>query len=277
MLRASDQKASPRKIVGLWPTYNIRPDPFLRTFPAGLPPLERNEGIPVPFRDPDISAVARIFADATRATIVMMLLDREPHRAGDLAVRARVSPSTASSHLRILLDSGIVTAERRGTQRLFALADDRVARAVEVLASIAPDAVVNNPSLTRSLRIRKLCKARRCYDHLAGSLAIHILNRLREVHAVQDVDGGFLLLPTAAAPLRRLGVDAAAVLRGSQFVRGCEDWTEGGLHLGGPLAANLLRSLIEDGLVFPERTQRGFRIAKEAEFRISMAVEEATC
>jgi DNA-binding transcriptional ArsR family regulator len=225
------------------------------------------------FRDPDISAIAKIFADPARATIVLALLDGERHQAGDLAACARIASSTASSHLQRLLSAGIVSVRREGARRTYAIADERARRAVEALASIAPDAVPVNPSLTRSLRIRRLAYARKCYDHLGGALAMRLVSGLAEIDAIQNVDGGFLLNASAHEALNRLGIGATKILGGSPFVRGCEDWTERGVHFGGPLGAAVYRALLDRNAIRANSRHRRIEAAPEAEAIISMAIK----
>jgi DNA-binding transcriptional ArsR family regulator len=197
----------------------------------------------VPIRDPDITAIARVLADRARATIVLSLLDGAGHSATDLAVSARVSPSTASAHLRTLLAARVVSVERQGRRRIYRLIDPRVQQAVETLASIAPDAGVANPSLTRSVRMRRLAEARQCYDHIGGRLATMLTADFRAKGILKPIDGGYLLHSRANEAFRDWNIDAMLVLDGSPFVRGCADWTEGGSHIGGPLAAALYQRL----------------------------------
>ena len=52
-------------------------------------------------------------ADPTRRKVVDEL-KRGPQRAGELAVRARMSAPAMSRHLRVLRSSGIVAVERAG-------------------------------------------------------------------------------------------------------------------------------------------------------------------
>ena len=62
--------------------------------------------------DADLSTVAELMT-AHRATMLLALLGGRPLTAGELATRAGISPSLASSHLSKLLDGG----PRRGRAR----------------------------------------------------------------------------------------------------------------------------------------------------------------
>ncbi len=55
----------------------------------------------------------------TRRDIFLMLLAR-PRPVGDLAVELPVSRPAVSQHLKVLLDSGLVSVTREGTRRVYA-------------------------------------------------------------------------------------------------------------------------------------------------------------
>src|SRR5919201_2860677 len=88
--------------------------------------------------DVDVSTAAALFADRTRADVLAVLLDGRALTAGELARATGVSAPTVSSHLRRLLDAGLLAVEAQGRHRYYRLADGRVARAFEALATLAP-------------------------------------------------------------------------------------------------------------------------------------------
>ncbi len=73
--------------------------------------------------EPDISVPARALGDPARGRIVTALLGDRAIPAGELARAAGVSASTASEHLRVLLEAGIVVVDHRGRNRFFRLAN----------------------------------------------------------------------------------------------------------------------------------------------------------
>src|SRR5205809_637867 len=78
--------------------------------------------------DADIAAPASLMGDATRATFLMALSRGQSLPAGELARRARVTPSTASVQLAKLVAGGLLTVEleptRRGAKRVGELGID---------------------------------------------------------------------------------------------------------------------------------------------------------
>ena len=125
--------------------------------------------------EPDISVPARALGDPARALIASALLGNRQIPASDLARAAGVSPSTASEHLRVLMDAGLIDVEQRGRNRFYCLAGENVARAVEALQAIAPLREVR--SLCQSTISADLRHARTCYDHLAFSLSQELCRR----------------------------------------------------------------------------------------------------
>jgi DNA-binding transcriptional ArsR family regulator len=79
--------------------------------------------------DDQIDSILRALADPSRRRAVE-LLSEAPHRAGDLAQSLNLPAATMSKHLRVLLDAGIVAAERPAGDarvRIFRLSVDPVA------------------------------------------------------------------------------------------------------------------------------------------------------
>ena len=197
--------------------------------------------------DADIAPVAALVGDETRAAMLTALHDGRALPAGELARRARVSPSTASAHLARLVDGGLLALERSGRHRYFRLANEDVAHALEALAVIAP------PIPVRSLRTaavgEALTEARTCYDHLAGRLGVTLTSGLLRECALVDRGGAFVLGPRASTVLGRLGVDLEQLPARRPAVRRCLDWSERRPHLAGAAGAALCSRALEEGWV----------------------------
>lgn len=202
-------------------------------------------------------AVGRALAAPARAAMLALLLDGQPHSAGELAAVAGVASPTASEHLAVLVESGLVSVQRVGRQRLFALSDQRVATALEMLSR--PEAPAPSTSLRRSREQRRLREARTCYDHLAGRLGVALLDALVAKRWVMpDVDA----VPAAGvAGFAQVGIDIAALRAGRRtMVRPCLDWTERRAHLAGSLGAALAGMALDQRWVARQRGSRGLTI-----------------
>jgi len=217
--------------------------------------------------DVDIAPVAALLGDSARAAIVGALHDDRAWTAGELARRAGIAPSTASEHLRRLIDGGLLAVERSGRQRHFRLASGEVAHAVEALAAIAPRRPVR--SLRAANTASALEAARTCYDHLAGRLGVAIAESLVRLEALNADNGGFARGPRAAEVLSDLGVDLASISRRRRpFALDCLDWTERRPHVAGVLGAALASRSLEAGWV--ERLEHSRALRVTAEGRIAL-------
>lgn len=207
--------------------------------------------------DADVAAAAKLLGDETRAAICAALLDGSAHTAGELARAGGVSPSTASGHLSLLVDGGLLTELRQGRCHFFRLAGPEVAHAVEALAVIAPPTTVT--SLRRSDAARALRSARTCYDHLAGRLGIALTDAL--------VRSGAITTDFTPGDLSALGELAVAPPDSGRrpWVRPCLDWSERRFHAAGLLPAQLLRELFALGWLERTPVPRAVRLTSLGE------------
>ncbi|HWM87028.1 MAG TPA: metalloregulator ArsR/SmtB family transcription factor [Kofleriaceae bacterium] len=209
--------------------------------------------------DPDISAVAALVADPSRAAILVALVEGSALAAGELARRAGVTPSTASSHLARLHGGGLVTVESVGRQRCYRLASHQVAELLEALAQLAPPArALTEPA---SDRARALRAARTCYDHLAGWLGCAVTDGLVSAGALRRNGDRFLVTSAGRARLAELDIDVAGLETGRRpLARACLDWSERRPHLAGALGAALTAELLARGWLSRVRASRAVRL-----------------
>ncbi len=83
----------------------------------------------------DLAAVGVLFGGAA---MLVALSDGRALPAGELARRASVSPATATTHLRRLVDAGLVRVTVQGRHRYHQLAGPPVSAVLEALANVAP-------------------------------------------------------------------------------------------------------------------------------------------
>jgi DNA-binding transcriptional ArsR family regulator len=198
---------------------------------------------------PDLAAVAKLLADATRAAFCWALLDGRAWTAKELARHAGVAPSTATEHLNMLVRGGLLAEERQGRHRYVRLAAPRVAELVEALAAMAPDRDASPPrSLSAAGRRQALAHARTCYDHLAGTVGVAITDAMTE-RGLLDWGDGLTLTRDGASWLQEdVGISLATGTR-RPFVRSCLDWTERRPHLAGAVGAALCRHALDSGWI----------------------------
>ena len=216
----------------------------------------------------DIAAAAALLAEPARAALVVALTEEEELPASGLAARAGIAPSTASEHLRRLVDGGFVVARKNGRHRYFSLADPAVAEAVEALACVAPQPPVR--SLREATKSELIREARTCYDHLAGRLGVALAAALEREQVVVRRNGGYELGPAAKARCEALEIDLAELeSQRRPVVRGCLDWSERELHVAGGLGAAITARVFELGWIRRRDRNRSVELTNEGRARMS--------
>jgi DNA-binding transcriptional ArsR family regulator len=189
----------------------------------------------------ELSDVAALLADRTRARILEELLGGVALPAGALAARVGVAPSTVSGHLAKLAEAGLIVVEARGRRREASLARPEVAEALEALGRLAGE---SHPIGLRAVNDKlALREARSCYDHLAGRAGIALAEGLVARGALALRDGAFSVADPAYFA-SAFGIDVAALPRRRPLVRACLDWTEREPHVAGALGAALLDTFL---------------------------------
>lgn len=212
--------------------------------------------------DANIALVATLFADPTRASMLLALSDGRALPAGDLARHVRVSPSTASNHLTKLVENRLLTVEKQGRHRYFRLADPAIAQVLETLAVIAPPAPIH--SLRESEAARAIRAARMCYNHLAGELGVRLSQSLVEKNVLMVVDDGYLVTGDGERWLQALEVDCAKLKKQGLIFAPCHvDWSERRHHIAGALGAALAQRFFDLGWMRRLPTSRAVCLTDE--------------
>jgi len=227
---------------------------------------------------PNLSPVASLIADPTRAAMLVQLFDGAARTAGELAYGAGVSPQVASNHLARLLTGGFLSLEVQGRHRYYRLAGAPVAQVLEALASLDVFTVSRAPEHRTAPRVPpELRFARTCYDHLAGELGVTITGALLERGVLVDDGLCFEVSPEGEQWLSRFSVPVGELRRARRaFTRRCLDWSERRVHLGGALGMALLMRMQEIGWVVPVPRSRALRLtvagtqALEQEFGLAL-------
>ncbi len=75
--------------------------------------------------------------DPTRLRLVRRLADQAPLSATALGSGLAVTRQGVAKHLRVLAEAGVISAEKRGRERLYSLEGDALAQARNALEGIA--------------------------------------------------------------------------------------------------------------------------------------------
>jgi DNA-binding transcriptional ArsR family regulator len=217
--------------------------------------------------DRDLAPVAALIGDPARIAILAALAEGHALPAGELARRAGVHPTTATAHLRQLVEGGLVSVRAQGRHRYHELAGPQVAAVVEALAQLAPATPVR--SLRTDRAARTLAEARTCYDHLAGRRGVELRDRLLAVDALLMVDDqDHRLTPRGAELLADLQIDPRQLSTTRRvFARICVDWTQRRPHLAGAVPAALTRRFLDLGWL-ARGPGRSLRVAHDYDERL---------
>ncbi|MEQ8179241.1 MAG: winged helix-turn-helix domain-containing protein [Amphiplicatus sp.] len=192
---------------------------------------------------PDISRIAALIGDPARANMLAELTDGRALTASELAAVAGVSKQTASAHLSRLMEGGLLDVEAQGRHRYFRLSGAEVAEALEALMGVA--ALYGAPRTRTGPKEEALRRARVCYDHLAGEIAVAAFDKLvadRRLAARRDE---LVLTRKGRDWFSGLGVDVAALeTQRRALCRPCLDWSMRRRHLAGGLGSALLETIL---------------------------------
>lgn len=228
--------------------------------------------------EPRFARIASAIGDPTRARMLSRLLDGRHYTAKELAACADITAATASAHLRLLVDECLATSRSQGRHKYFVLADANVAHALEALMRIA-DGVMPETTRWRAPAMHELRHARSCYGHLAGELGVRLCCGLVEkgwVKAANTSDQSYAMTADGIKELTKLGLPAAIFNKqGKRQLYGCVDWSERKDHFAGPLAVNILESLIASHWLVRNATSRALtltELGKSSQFAIAVGL-----
>ncbi|AMO47478.1 DNA-binding transcriptional regulator, ArsR family [Kosakonia oryzendophytica] len=180
-----------------------------------------------------LAGIASAMSDPSRARMLCALMDGRAWTATELSSVADISASTASAHLNRLLSHGLLVCVSQGRHRYYRLAGSDVAGLLENMMGVSMRG-------GRALATRtpvELRRARTCYDHLAGEIAVDIYEFMQREGWVTD-EGSAVTEP-GKRKLEALGVTLDPRTRRKPCCA-CLDWSERRFHLGGDAGASLL-------------------------------------
>lgn len=190
---------------------------------------------------PSLTRIAALIADPTRAEMLLALMGERALSASELAAQANVAPSTATHHLSMLVEGGLVLVEQQGRCRYHKLAGYEIAELLEKLGTVG--------SVSRTVKASRreiLTECRSCYDHLAGVIGVSLRKRLEDRNYIVENGERYDITDQGAEFFTEFGIDIRALSAARRpLTRACIDWTERVPHLGGSLGAALLAKLVE--------------------------------
>lgn len=184
-------------------------------------------------QETEMAVLAAAMSDPSRMKILCALMDGKAWTATELGSIVDIAASTTSAHLSRLPKANLITCLSQGRHRYFRLYSNNIASLLESMMGITFR--VNNSS--RSKVPKELLKARTCYDHMAGEVAVRLYDFLLENRWI-NIEGSDL---TAQGKERflQLGINIDENTKRKRCCP-CLDWSERRFHVGGQLGASLL-------------------------------------
>ncbi|RYY59428.1 MAG: transcriptional regulator [Chitinophagaceae bacterium] len=191
-------------------------------------------------------ASAALLCEPTRARLLWCLLDSRSYTAGELALTAGISSSSASNHLLKLQHAGIVKVDSQGRHRYYSFSRPEVAYVIEALASLGDGKVQRKMPGAAERDGVKYCRS--CYDHIAGYVGVSLVEALEHAEFLRKSANGYLVTTKGWGWFATLGI-SKEMFEGSPrpLTRQCLDWSERRPHLAGQLGAALYKSMLKNG------------------------------
>ncbi len=224
---------------------------------------------------PDIASLARLIGEPARAHMLLALMGGRALTATELALAADIAPSTASAHLTKLTSAHLVQARKQGRHRYFAIVDEQVAEMIEKLCGLARrDA---QPTVHTGPQDPTLRKARVCYDHLAGALAVGLFERVVQQGWIESLGEGLALTSSGTRAFEAFGIDTQRLASARRVTcRRCLDWSVRRYHLAGGLGAAILDRIFSQGWAQKDLNTRAVHFTARGEVQLEEALFRCT-
>jgi DNA-binding transcriptional ArsR family regulator len=210
---------------------------------------------------PDLSTIAALIGEPSRAAILSALLSGQSLPASELAFRAQITPQTTSSHLSRLVAGGLIEVTHTGRHRYYRLKNAEVAQALEALAVISPLPTLR--SKQQSDDVQALHFARTCYDHLAGKLGVAVTQSLLDKNFIVLEGEDYHVTDAGTDWLTTWDIDIHQLRKGRrQFACACLDWSERRYHVAGALGAAIVTKFFEKGWISRLSGSRAVRLTE---------------
>lgn len=196
--------------------------------------------------------------------------------------------STASEHLAAMRNAGLVVRIINGRHHYYRLASSEVAALLENMMGLT--AATEALSFPRSRPVRcgprdpALRRLRRCYNHLAGKIAVGMTDAMVARGQLCISDEAAVITPGGVAFLSKLGVrlpmrvtdDAQQT---ATLCRPCLDWSERRYHLAGRVGSELYQALESAHWFRPNKRDRALHLTPYgvSQLEQQFAIRAAAC
>ncbi|MFT8592001.1 MAG: winged helix-turn-helix domain-containing protein [Bifidobacterium sp.] len=207
----------------------------------------------------DIARLASTLADPTRANVCAALMDGCAWTASELARQMGVSPQAMTSCLSKLEESHLIVRMQQGRHRYVKLCDEHTAQIVEFMGTVAQARQTQAIGYRQVRADQRLRYARTCYNHIAGHLAILITAAMQTRGLIDLRDDSIRLTDKGTLWFANNGMPESQ-LRKTPRIKGCLDWTERRMHIGGSAGSALCSHLMDLSVIRRDTPRRALRV-----------------
>jgi len=204
---------------------------------------------------PDISIIASLIGDPTRASMLTALMGGKALTATELALEADITAPTASSHLNKLVAGELLVVRKQGRHKYFQLQGFEIAALLESLLNISSK--VQQKIITTGPSDPRLRRSRVCYDHLAGELGVALYEALTHKGYIINNQSETIFTESGREFFSALGVDFNQ-FKGNKrpLCKSCLDWSERKNHLAGIMGQWILNDIYQQGYAHKDLDSR---------------------
>ncbi|ALR75051.1 ArsR/SmtB family transcription factor [[Enterobacter] lignolyticus] len=195
--------------------------------------------------------LATAIGSSTRISMLLLLMEGRALTAKELAISVGIEPGTATAHLNQLIENKLIMYVTQGRFKYFRLLNDEVAHLLEAMMVVAPPI-----SVKRTMPDKEMCKARYCYDHLAGELGT-ALYKAFSTNQFIITDNNIHITDKCFKWMKENNIhyDESIFYR-RKPISNCLDWSERTFHIGGALGAILAEHFIKIGWISKTKGSR---------------------
>ncbi|GAA4786358.1 helix-turn-helix transcriptional regulator [Olivibacter ginsenosidimutans] len=191
----------------------------------------------------NFTQITALICEPSRAKILWYLLDGSGYTASELAAFANLSITSASNHLSKLLEAGLLKVEHQGRYRYYSFSNAEVAYVIEALAQLAQ---LKNKRKTIQSVSTGMKRCRTCYDHLAGTVSIQLVEAMQKKNYLKMEDKQYSVTKKGWDWLLQFNIKQSEYENIRRpLTRQCLDWSERRSHLAGQLGADLLKAMLQ--------------------------------
>ncbi|MGL4874714.1 MAG: helix-turn-helix domain-containing protein [Clostridium sp.] len=210
---------------------------------------------------PDISTIASIFSDKSRAIMLVELLGGA-RTTGELAKASKIKPQTATYHLNKMVELNIIKNNKYGKNSYYKIENEEIAKVLEMLMQLSKEPKIS--SLKESVQSEQIRFARLCYDHIAGRLGVKIFEKLIDDEYIEVKGNSIFITDKGRLNLKKMGFTIEGKKYSGEL---CRDWSEKSNHISGELGTMIYVNLLKLGLIEKDKeTRKLFITNKGREF-----------